>query len=376
MEKKQVRLEEHEELAEKLVLKDGKCPVCDSTVDRLKPVFQKKHIEDELYVIEKKVAELKNKKEELEQNDVSFTNALEESKKAETILNTYKIKNESQLDEISAEIKAKVKQMQKIPLTIIPGQLVGVANLDSHAKTIYESIISLEKSTSDFDQQKLQKNIESRADSMTRLSQINQEYGEISGNIKKAKVELEKLGSTLTELKHVEEYITELENIQENVYNRDGPVGKSLRSWALEIISQKASDYLEKLNTKIQRISLSEKTRDVNISCYSRSTTLDLESLSGGEQVSVALALRLGMSHLLGASNHNFMILDEPTAHLDSERRKSLVNVLSQLTNLKEDNSSMQFIIITHDAEIFDDSSVENIYKFESNPNGTIVSRL
>jgi len=375
LEKKQVRLEEHEELAEKLILKDGKCPVCDSTVDHLKPLFQKKHIEDEIDGIEKKVAELKNKKEKLEQNDVSLMNDLEEIKKAETILSTHKIKNESQLDEISAEIKAKVKQMQKIPLTIIPGQLVGVTNLDSHAKTIYESIVSLEKSTSGFDQQELQKNIESRADSMTRLTQINQEYGEISGNIKKAKIELEKLGSTLTELKHVKRYVTELENIQENVYNRDGPVGKSLRSWSLEIISQKASEYLEKLNTKIQRISLSEKTRDVNISCYSRNTTLDIESLSGGEQVSVALALRLGMSHLLGASNLNFMILDEPTAHLDSERRKSLVNVLSQLTNLKED-SSMQFIIITHDAEIFDDSAVENIYKFESAQNGTIVSRL
>jgi exonuclease SbcC len=211
---------------------------------------------------------------------------------------------------------------------------------------------------------------------MTRLTQINQEYGEISGNIKKAKMELEKLGSTLTELKHVKGYVTELEHIQDNVYNRDGAVGKSLRSWALEIISQKASEYLEKLNIKIQRISLSEKTRDVNISCYSRNTMLDIESLSGGEQVSIALALRLGMSHLLGASNLNFMILDEPTAHLDSERRKSLVNVLSQLTSLKEDDSSMQFIIITHDAEIFDDSSVENIYKFESNPNGTVVSRL
>jgi len=375
LEKKQVRLEEHEELAEKLILKDGKCPVCDSTVDHLKPLFQKKHIEDEIDGIEKKVAELENKKEELEQNNISLTNDLEEIKKAETILSTHKIKNESQLDEISAEIKAKVKQMQKIPLTIIPGHLVGVANLDSHAKTIYESIVSLEKSTIGFDQQELQKNIESRADSMTRLTQINQEYGEISGNIKKAKIELEKLGSTVTELKHVKRYVTELENIQENVYNRDGPVGKSLRSWSLEIISQKASEYLEKLNTKIQRISLSEKTRDVNISCYSRNTTLDIESLSGGEQVSVALALRLGMSHLLGASNLNFMILDEPTAHLDGERRKSLVNVLSQLTNLKED-SSMQFIIITHDAEIFDDSSVENIYKFESNPNGTVVSRL
>ena len=38
-------------------------------------------------------------------------------------------------------------------------------------------------------------------------------------------MELEKLDSTLTELKHVQGYVTELEQIQENVYNRDGPVG-------------------------------------------------------------------------------------------------------------------------------------------------------
>ena len=376
LEKKQVRLEENVELAEKLVLKDGKCPVCDSSVDHLKPLFQKKHIENEIVEIKKKVEQLKDERHTFEQNLEKLSDDLEESKKAETILNTYKIKTESQLDEIITEIKMKVKQMQNIPLTVNSGQLVEAASLDSHAKTIYENIISLEKSTKGFDQQEFLKNIASRDDSMTRLSQINQEYGEISGNIKNAKMELEKLGSTLTELKLVQSYVTELEHIQENVYNRDGPVGKSLRSWALEIISQKASDYLEKLNTKIQRISLSEKTRDVNISCYSRNTTLDLESLSGGEQVSIALALRLGMSHLLGASNLNFMILDEPTAHLDNERRKSLVNVLSQLTNLKEDDSSMQFIIITHDAEIFDDSSVENIYKFESALDGTIVSRL
>jgi len=156
--------------------------------------------------------------------------------------------------------------MQNIPLTVNSGQLVEAVSLDSHAKTIYENIVSLEKSTKGFDQQEFLKNIESRGVSMRKLSQIDQEYGEISGKIKNAKIELEKLGSTLSELKLVQSYVTELDHIQENVYNRDGPVGKSLRSWALEIISQKASDYLEKLNTKIQRISLSEKTRDVNIS--------------------------------------------------------------------------------------------------------------
>ena len=310
------------------------------------------------------------------ENLEKLSDDLEESKEATTILKTHKITNELQLEEIIAEIKIKTKQIQNIPITVNSSQLVEAGTLDSHAKLLYENITLLEKSTEGFNQENFLKMKKSLDNYRNELSKIDQDYGEIFGNIKKINSEIEKLGIILNDVKQVQGYVGELEEIQNVVYNRDGPVGKSLRSWSLEVISEKASEYLEKLNTKIQRISLSEKTRDVNISCYSRNTTLELESLSGGEQVSIALALRLGMAHLLGASNLNFMILDEPTTHLDSERRKSLVNVLSQLTNIKENNSSMQFIIITHDAEIFEDSSVENIYKFESSQNGTIVSSL
>jgi exonuclease SbcC len=376
LEKKQARYEEKEELATKLELKDGKCPVCDSIVDHLNPDFQKEHIENEIVEIGKKIEELKNERSTLLEKSEKLSDYLEESKEAATILKTHKITNELQLEEIIAEIKIKTKQIQKIPITINSGQLVEAGTLDSHTKLLYENITLLEKSTEGFNQENFLKMKESLHNHRNELSKIDQDYGEISGNIKKINSEIEKLGTILNDVKQVQGYVGELEEIQNVVYNRDGPVGKSLRSWSLEVISEKASEYLEKLNTKIQRISLSEKTRDVNISCYSRNTTLELESLSGGEQVSIALALRLGMAHLLGASNLNFMILDEPTTHLDSERRKSLVNVLSQLTNIKENNSSMQFIIITHDAEIFEDSTVENIYKFEPSQNGTIVSTL
>ena len=376
LEKKQARYEEKEELAAKLELKDGKCPVCDSIVDHLNPDFQKEHIENEIGAIGKKIEELKNERSTLLEKLKKLSDDLEESKEAATILKTHKITNELQLEEIIAEIKIKTKQIQKIPITVNSGQLVEAGTLDSHAKLLYENITLLEKSTEGFNQENFLKMKESLHNHRNELSKIDQDYGEISGNIKKINSEIEKLGTILNDVKQVQGYVGELEEIQNVVYNRDGPVGKSLRSWSLEVISEKASEYLEKLNTKIQRISLSEKTRDVNISCYSRNTTLELESLSGGEQVSIALALRLGMAHLLGASNLNFMILDEPTTHLDSERRKSLVNVLSQLTNIKENNSSMQFIIITHDAEIFEDSTVENIYKFEPSQNGTIVSTL
>ena len=376
LEKKQARYEEKEELAAKLELKDGKCPVCDSNVEHLNPDFQKEHIENEIEEIEKKIEELENEREVLLEKSENLSDELEESKEAATILKTHKITKESQLQEMIAEIKTKTKQIQKIPITVNSGQLVDAGTLDSHAKSLYENITMLEKSTKGFNQKAFLEMKESLHDYRSKLRQIDQEYGEISGNIKKINSDLEKLGTTLNDLKHVQGYVGELEEIQDVIYNRDGPVGKSLRSWSLEIISEKASEYLEKLNTKIQRISLSEKNTKVDIACYSRNTILEIESLSGGEQVSIALALRLGMAHLLGASNLNFMILDEPTTHLDSERRKSLVNVLSQLTNMKENNSSMQFIIITHDAEIFEDSSVENIYKFDASQNGTIVSAL
>src|SRR5574338_1503590 len=141
------------------------------------------------------------------------------------------------------------------------------------------------------------------------------------------------------------------------------------------MISQKASEYLSTFNVKIQRITLEDKARDIGVTCYSGNTSLDLESLSGGEKVSVALALRLGMAHLMGSSHLNFIILDEPTTHLDHERRRSLVNVLSQAFESNIDAIS-QFIIITHDSEIFENSNIAAIYDFRSTPDGTLVTPI
>ena len=66
------------------------------------------------------------------------------------------------------------------------------------------------------------------------------------------------------------------------------------------------------------------------------------------------------MAHILGSSNLNLIILDEPTTHLDEERRKSLVGILS---NAFEANLAAisQFIIITHDSEIFENSNVDTL---------------
>ncbi len=375
-EKKKIRFEEQEEFANRLELKDGKCPVCDSKVDHLNPLFQREHLEEEIRTLDEKILQLEEKQRKLEKSIEEINDKLREAENADVKLKTHNISTENELEEIANTIKEKVKRIKDIPITINSGQLLEASSIDSHAKMKYEKILQIEKTTSGFNQEEFLAKKRDLTQNRDRLRQIDQEYGATSNRIENAKQQLEKNRVVLDELHKIRKYVLELENIQKNVYSIDGPVAKSLRSWALEIISEKASEYLEKLNTKIQRISLSQKTRDVNITCYSRATMLELESLSGGEQVSIALSLRLGMAHLLGSSNLNFMILDEPTTHLDSERRKSLVGVLSQLADIRGGESSMQFIIISHDAEIFEDSSVENIYKFESAINGTIVNPL
>jgi exonuclease SbcC len=251
-----------------------------------------------------------------------------------------------------------------------------IAQIDSHSKIIFENILKLEKDTKGFDEIEFLNLKNSINEKQLNLSHIDQHLGAIMEKISKNEEQIKIIQKAITELKIVKEYMIQLESIQSNVFSRDGSVAISLRSWALNTISIKASEYLTLLNTKIQRIQLSEKARDITITCHSKKEVLDLESLSGGEQVSVALALRLGMANLLGSSNLNLMILDEPTTHLDAERKKSLVEVLSQLSSISNSEMPMQFIIITHDAEIFEDSTVEKIYKFESTEAGSKVFAL
>lgn len=371
-------LHEHQKLAKKLQLQDGKCPVCDSHVDKLRPVFQVEHLKEEHEKMVLQIKSLDAQRHELQQLEKETLEASKKAAAAKATLDAHAIQRADQLGAILQEVETQKAQIQKIPLVITTsGGLLEASEIDSHARILYEKIETLQKVIIGFDPTefaRLKSELESKKKEQSKL---DQEYGAITEKIAHATQRTEKLGTILQELGHVKEYLGKIDEIQDIVYNRDGPVATSLRSWALSTISAKSSDYLAMLNTKIHRIMLSEKARDISITCYSKNTLIDIDSLSGGEQVSVALALRLGMAHLLGSSNLNFVILDEPTTHLDSERRRSLVRVLSQLSNITNGTTGpLQFIIITHDAEIFEDSSVEKIYKFESSEDGTRVLPL
>ena len=362
-------------LAAKLQLQDNKCPVCDSEVEKLNPLFQEENLKEKLVSIQEQIVSTKKEQEMYNKKRLEFAEQLQNARDAEAVLKAHSINNEEELEKIKEEIEIKKTNVQKIPFSS-NGKFLEMAQIDSHSKMIFENISKLEEDTKGFDESKFTDLKNSINEKQANLSEVDQQLGAIKEKISKNEGEIKIIEKAIAELKSVKDYMIQLDSIQSKIFSRDGPVATSLRSWALNAISTKASEYLTLLNTKIQRIQLAEKTRDISITCFSKKEVLDLESLSGGEQVSVALALRLGMANLLGSSNLNLMILDEPTTHLDAERKKSLVEVLSQLSSISNSEMPMQFIIITHDAEIFEDSTVEKIYKFESTEAGSKVFAL
>ena len=66
---------------------------------------------------------------------------------------------------------------------------------------------------------------------------------------------------------------------------------------------------------------------------------------------------------------------DEPTTNLDEERRRTFVKIISEVFN-KGTGPLNQLIIITHDEEIFEDSEIEQVYKFQMTERGSLVKAI
>ena len=103
-EKKKIRFEEQGEFANRLELKDGKCPVCDSKVDHLNPLFQKEHLEEEIKTLDRKISQTKEKQVELEDSIEKINDELREAENADIKLKTHNISTETELEQIAATI--------------------------------------------------------------------------------------------------------------------------------------------------------------------------------------------------------------------------------------------------------------------------------
>lgn len=189
---------------------------------------------------------------------------------------------------------------------------------------------------------------------------------ENKGALQELEGKMEEYDEKLKELRNISEKLMEakkfyevLEKIRNNLYHRDGTVLKSLRTWILNQVSDRARKYLDIFDVRIDDVKIEEVSKAVVFKCYYRGSEVDAKRLSGGEKVALALAIRLAIGDVLGAQRFGFFILDEPTVHLDSENKRKLLDVFSSLSR-----AIRQAIIITHDEEVVEGAEAK-IVKFE-----------
>ena len=152
----------------------------------------------------------------------------------------------------------------------------------------------------------------------------------------------------------LKDYNKLLEKIRE-LYSKNG-VQKDLREASKPQIELETNRIFNDFNFNYDEIELNE---DYDITIKKGEEILDVSMLSGGEKIVVALALRLAIAKVISKQKNELLILDEPTVHLDEERKQDLIEILRQ------SDVSNQMLIVTHDSDLIGIS--ENIIEIRKN---------
>lgn len=352
---------------------DGTCPLCGSPVQvEIQNIFDLKIIETEIRRKIEARKKLLTEKVGLKTEEKFMEEKEKRIESAEMFLASSCVEGSKSILDLESELERGKSDLLRIPeiLTKIndPRQLV----IDDFSKSLVDNIINLRSQTKGLKMQDYTNSKLKKTKLSNELLDLNAKLGGIEVIIRECKNTIDTSSKILLALEDAVGLLNNLEKIRSKVFNRDGPVALRLRSWVLKVLSAKASEYLSMFKIGISKIELTEKARDVQVTCYGTYGDIDMDSLSGGEKVAVALALRLAIAQMVSLNKLDFIILDEPTIHLDEERRKSLVNIISDF--FKEGLGPLsQIIIITHDAEIFEDSDVDGVFRFTMGANGSVV---
>lgn len=325
-------------------------------------------IEEGLKSVELKIGSLQKRRRAVQTRHNSVV-------EAETWLRDNEISSKGDIARLQKELGGLQQSLKSIPeeLEKAPAEKLIV---DDYSEELVSRVAALSKEVSKFDELAFQaKKRELEEEIQPKIAQLTQDTGGWKAQEEEATKGLAKLNEAKANLEVASRYIHLFERIRSDVYNRDGVLATSLRSWALKELSRNASEYVRMFGIGVSELQLKEEKHDVDIECYSGSGSASVRSMSGGEGVAIALALRFAMARLMGKGMVDFVALDEPTTHLDEERRRSLVRLITEFNSDERQTSLNQIIVITHDREIFEDSEVNAVFQFEKNGGITSVTK-
>jgi exonuclease SbcC len=372
-----LKYNDRKNVAGKIEFSDGECPIChtkDVTVD---PEYQIEHIEQELKKIESEKTSLAKESSNMQDQIDDITKKIKEIEYAENTIKNSPIKNSKHLEDWKNDLKLNQNKNNELEKIIESSDLSSkLVEFMPNLSQTFLDIEKLQKEIKDFKHEEYDK-VERELQTVNSENQvILMRIGQETEKINSADVSIKKNIPILEEIKLAKKYVENLEKIRTSVFSTKSETIIGARNFAVESISRNASQYLEQLKTEIKYLELFQDGNSIKIQCHTNNSQRPVKNLSGGEQVCVALAVRLGMSDLMIKSSLKIMVLDEPTAYLDDAHCEYFVDAIQQLTNFMNEKQNFQFIIITHDEDIWKSAKVGTIYKFTLTSDGTEVSRL
>lgn len=270
--------------------------------------------------------QLKNIREELATCEESYSlyqANLNEAKKVEALAKRLADLSQEKQTLVATQTKKAQDQAELLALYSPEAHVA----LESLVQGQREAALNLERDLQEIDRERAQLKVR-----QTRLQEVKALW-----ETKGKELEISKLASWLT-----------------------GLLRQVLRS-AADPIAQQYRNSLSLAATEIYRNVANENVRLEWASEYElqlvdhedgRERVRVFRQLSGGEQMTAALAVRLSLMQLLSPINLGFF--DEPTTNLDQERRESLALAIQQATTGFE-----QLFLISHDDSF--DSVTENV---------------
>lgn len=324
-----------------------------STLDRLSKLdperFQEslskvKSLEHELAELEKELKEVRE--ESLDEAEEELEDKLSRLKEVERKI--IEFERERGLIEKLGSVEAVRRKISRLASEI--------SELENKKRWMEERLSKLEYDPEAYRKLREEENkiLREVSDLKADVSALSQKIEDLRSELKSVRDELAKVESAERAFKALESYIRSLKAVRE-CFGKNG-VQRYARALAKRSIEYYSKRFLQFFSLIYSDLKLDE---DYNVYLYGPFGEQSIDSLSGGEKTAVALCLRLGIAAALIGDQIGCILMDEPTTHLDPERRRELIRLL---TNFRSERGLIpQVIIVTHDPEV--EQAADQVYR-------------